>query len=124
STLILCEIMSEYNIKKMVFSSSEGFYGDNGSQTSVYGSAKLMIERILSEVYKADPSWAIQIVRYLNKENDIYNTEHINVEDMTKIYIDAFKDIQEGTLETYELNFDNQTISLEPANVYSEYLVK
>lgn len=124
STLILCEIMSEYNIKKMVFSSSEGFYGDNGSQTSVYGSAKLMIERILFEVYKTDPSWGIKIVRYLNQENDIYNTEHIKVEDMTKIYIDAFKTIEEGSLETYELKFNNQTISLQPSTVYSEYLVK
>lgn len=124
STLILCDIMSAYHIKKMVFSSSEGFHQDNGAEDSVYGSAKLMIEHILSEVYKSDPSWGFKIIRYLSKESNIYTKEDISVEDMSNIYIQAFKDIQEGTLEAYNIKFTNKAITLEPSSIYAQYSVK
>jgi len=121
STLMLCEVMSEYNIKKMVFSSSEGFYGDNGASSTVYGSAKLMIERILKEVYRVDQSWGIKIMRYLNNEGNVYTREDVRVEDMSNIYIKALKEIQEGCLDTYEINISNKQISAKEIPAFEGY---
>ncbi|WP_069998026.1 SDR family NAD(P)-dependent oxidoreductase [Cellulosilyticum sp. I15G10I2] len=121
STLMLCEVMSEYNIKKMVFSSSEGFYGDNGAQSTVYGSAKLMIERILKEVYTVDNSWGIKIMRYLQPEGNVYTREDIKAEDMSHIYIEAFKQIKEGSFDTYAINISNKKILVEEIDAFSGY---
>ena len=62
STLSLCEIMSEYNCKNLVFSSSATVYGNPASlpikedfplsTTNPYGSTKLYIEGILKDLYK------------------------------------------------------------------------
>jgi UDP-glucose 4-epimerase len=75
-TLILCEVMQKYNVKKMVFSSSATVYGMNNlspltedlplSTTNPYGSTKLMIENILRDVYVSDNSWNIALLRYFN----------------------------------------------------------
>lgn len=75
-TLILCEIMNKYNVKNIVFSSSATVYGDPKSvpitedfplsATNPYGRSKLMIEEILGDLYKADESWNIIILRYFN----------------------------------------------------------
>lgn len=121
STLMLCEVMSEYNIKKMVFSSSEGFYGDNGAESSVYGSAKLMVERILKEVYTVDKSWGIKIIRYLQPEGNVYTREDVKAEDMSHFYINAFKDIQGGCLDTYEMNISHKNISLQEVSTFAGY---
>lgn len=121
STLMLCEVMSDYNIKKMVFSSSEGFYGDNGADSTVYGSAKLMIERILKEVYSSDNSWGIKIMRYLQEGGNVYTREDIQVEDMSKLYINAFKEIQMGTFLTYEINIANKQISVNQVPAFEGY---
>lgn len=121
STLMLCEVMSEFNIKKMVFSSSEGFYGDNGAGSTVYGSAKLMIERILKEVYTMDSSWGIKIMRYLKPEGNVYTREDIKVEDMSHLFIDAFKEIKEGSFDTYELNISNKQITAEKIDSFDGY---
>lgn len=123
STLILCDIMSDYNIKKIIFSSSEGFYGDNGAGTSVYGSAKLMIERILIELHKSDPTWGIKIIRYLNQENDVYTKEDVKVQDMSQIYIDALGDIGEGSFETYNVKIGDKSIKVESIESYEGYSV-
>ncbi len=76
STLVLCEVMSEYNVKKMVFSSSATVYGSPKSlpikedfelsTTNPYGSSKLMIENILTDLQKSDDEWAIVLLRYFN----------------------------------------------------------
>lgn len=76
STLVLCEVMSEYNVKKMVFSSSATVYGSPKSlpikedfelsTTNPYGSSKLMIENILTDLQKSDGEWAIVLLRYFN----------------------------------------------------------
>lgn len=76
STLVLCEVMSEYNVKKMVFSSSATVYGSPRSlpikedfelsTTNPYGSSKLMIENILTDLQKSDDEWAIVLLRYFN----------------------------------------------------------
>lgn len=75
-TLVLCELMQKYNIKKMVFSSSATVYGLNNtspltedmplSATNPYGSTKIMIEQILRDIFTADNSWSIVSLRYFN----------------------------------------------------------
>ncbi|GAB5408805.1 MAG: UDP-glucose 4-epimerase GalE [Balneolaceae bacterium] len=76
STLILCEVMKEFNIKKLVFSSSATVYGDPAtvpitenfplSATNPYGRTKLFIEYILKDLHVADSSWNITLLRYFN----------------------------------------------------------
>ncbi|RDW22408.1 UDP-glucose 4-epimerase GalE [Oceanobacillus arenosus] len=76
STIILCEVMQQFGVKKIVFSSSATVYGitDNMPITedttlqaiNPYGRTKHMIEEILGDVAFADPSWSIAILRYFN----------------------------------------------------------
>lgn len=76
SAITLCKLMSKYNVKKLVFSSSATVYGKPKSNpikedadlwtTNPYGETKLMIERILKDMYNADPTWSIAILRYFN----------------------------------------------------------
>ncbi len=76
STLNLCEIMSEFNVKKLVFSSSATVYGKPEtvpiredfplSCTNPYGRTKLMIEEMLRDLYISDNGWDIAILRYFN----------------------------------------------------------
>ena len=64
STLTLLEVMSEYNVKNIVFSSSATVYGKPKSlpiredfplsTTNPYGTTKLVIEGILKDLYKSD----------------------------------------------------------------------
>ncbi|ALV21550.1 UDP-glucose 4-epimerase GalE [Carnobacterium antarcticum] len=75
-TFVLAELMEKYNVKKMVFSSSATVYGMNNvspltedlplSTTNPYGTTKMMIEQILQDVYKADSTWSIALLRYFN----------------------------------------------------------
>jgi UDP-glucose 4-epimerase len=76
STLTLLEVMNEFNVKKIVFSSSATVYGDpevlpikEGSRlstTNPYGTTKLYIEGILKDMYVSDNSWGIAVLRYFN----------------------------------------------------------
>ncbi|MGY6766211.1 UDP-glucose 4-epimerase GalE [Faecalibacterium prausnitzii] len=75
-TLNLLRIMSEHNVKKLVFSSSATVYGnpeqvpisENAplSATNPYGRTKLMIEEILRDLYNSDNTWRIALLRYFN----------------------------------------------------------
>ncbi|GAM12027.1 UDP-glucose 4-epimerase GalE [Mesobacillus selenatarsenatis] len=75
-TLVLCEVMQEFNVKKLVFSSSATVYGMPEevpisesfplSATNPYGRTKLMIEEILRDLYVSDDSWSIALLRYFN----------------------------------------------------------
>ena len=75
-TLTLLEVMKEYKVKNLVFSSSATVYGDPHtlpikedfplSVTNPYGRTKLMIEEILKDLYVSDPSWNIALLRYFN----------------------------------------------------------
>ena len=75
-TLILCDVMNEFGVKNIVFSSSATVYGDpevvpitedsSLSATNPYGQTKLMIEQILQDLYVADNSLNIAILRYFN----------------------------------------------------------
>lgn len=76
STLSLLEVMNEYNVKKIVFSSSATVYGNPEvlpikedaklSTTNPYGSTKLYIEGILKDLYISDNEWSIAVLRYFN----------------------------------------------------------
>lgn len=75
-TLILCEVMAQYGVKSLVFSSSATVYGDPHtvpitedfplSCTNPYGHTKLMIEQILRDLTVADPAWSVTLLRYFN----------------------------------------------------------
>jgi UDP-glucose 4-epimerase len=75
-TLMLCEVMKEHKVKNIVFSSSATVYGDPHkvpiteefplSVTNPYGRSKLIIEDILRDLYIADNSLNIAILRYFN----------------------------------------------------------
>ena len=75
-TLNLLEVMDEFNVKNIVFSSSATVYGDPASlpikedfplsATNPYGRAKLMIEEILQDLYVSDNRWNIALLRYFN----------------------------------------------------------
>lgn len=75
-TLILCNVMKKYGVKRMVFSSSATVYGNPHSvpisedfplnPINPYGRTKEMIERILQDLYISDNEWSIGILRYFN----------------------------------------------------------
>ena len=76
STITLLEVMNEFKVKKIVFSSSATVYGDPEilpipetaklHTTNPYGSTKLYIEEILKDVYISDNDYSIAILRYFN----------------------------------------------------------
>lgn len=76
STLALCQVMAEFDVFKLVFSSSATVYGDPTSvpisedfplsATNPYGRSKLIIEEILRDVFVSDGRWHIALMRYFN----------------------------------------------------------
>jgi UDP-glucose 4-epimerase len=74
--LNLAETMERHAVRALVFSSSATVYGNPErlpigedaalAATSPYGATKLMGEEILRELSRADPSWAIALLRYFN----------------------------------------------------------
>ena len=76
STLNLVELLAKYDAKRIVFSSSATVYGNPKtvpiredfplSTTNPYGETKLMIERILKDVWASDNDWSVSILRYFN----------------------------------------------------------
>ena len=76
NTLNILQVMREHGVKNFVFSSSATVYGQPKSVpikedfplsvTNPYGRTKLMIEDILRDVYAADPSMNIALLRYFN----------------------------------------------------------
>lgn len=76
STLALCQVMSEFDVFKLVFSSSATVYGDPASVpisedfplkvTNPYGRSKLMNEEILRDLFVSDARWHIMLLRYFN----------------------------------------------------------
>ncbi|MBQ3427230.1 MAG: UDP-glucose 4-epimerase GalE [Clostridia bacterium] len=75
-TLILMELMEKYDVNNIVFSSSATVYGMPKtvpitedfplSTTNPYGSTKLMIENIMTDVSKANPKLSVTLLRYFN----------------------------------------------------------
>ena len=79
-TLVLLDVMKQYDCKKIVFSSSATVYNEvsasnykaleesdpTGNTTNPYGTSKYMIERILNDLHTSDNSFKIAILRYFN----------------------------------------------------------
>ncbi|HEX8612573.1 MAG TPA: UDP-glucose 4-epimerase GalE [Telluria sp.] len=75
-SLVLFDAMARHEVKSLVFSSSATVYGDPVSvpiredfalsATNPYGRSKLIIEDMLRDLIKADPSWRIALLRYFN----------------------------------------------------------
>ncbi|MGL5148952.1 MAG: UDP-glucose 4-epimerase GalE, partial [Clostridium sp.] len=76
NTLNILNLMKKYDVKNFVFSSSATVYGAAEimpieehfplSVTNPYGRTKLMVEDILRDLYKADNSFNIALLRYFN----------------------------------------------------------
>ena len=76
-TCRLLEVMAETGVKSFVFSSSCTVYGDSpspltedsptgGGITNAYARSKFQIEEMLGDLYAADATWSICILRYFN----------------------------------------------------------
>ena len=75
-SVVLFEEMARAGVQTIVFSSSATVYGDPGyaqyredtplAPVNVYGRTKLMVEDILRDIKKAQPSWRIALLRYFN----------------------------------------------------------
>ncbi|NCA66715.1 MAG: UDP-glucose 4-epimerase GalE [Clostridia bacterium] len=76
-TVVLLYVMQEYGVKNIVFSSSATVYGNPmtvpiredfpiGGCTNPYGKTKYFIEEILKDIYVADKSYNIALLRYFN----------------------------------------------------------
>ena len=76
TTLALLEVMADHGVHRLIFSSSATVYGNaeapcredmpTGGCTNPYAWTKLMIEQILRDAAKADPSLAAVCLRYFN----------------------------------------------------------
>ena len=76
-TINLCRMMQKHAVKKLVFSSSATVYGEAQTMpvdesctindtTSPYGRSKIMIERLLEDICRADSSFQVARLRYFN----------------------------------------------------------
>lgn len=76
-SLVLVQEMKKAGIRNFVFSSSATVYGDPeiipitehckvGGTTNPYGTSKLMVEQILTDIAKAEPTFSFTILRYFN----------------------------------------------------------
>ncbi len=75
-TIALLEVMTDFQVKNLVFSSSATVYGDPEtlpitedsprSCTNPYGQSKLAVEHILEDLAIADNEWNLITLRYFN----------------------------------------------------------
>jgi UDP-glucose 4-epimerase len=75
-SISLFQMMSKYKVKRILFSSSAAVYGNVSRMpitemaptlpTNPYATTKLIIEKILQDIYVADSSWQIVSLRYFN----------------------------------------------------------
>ena len=76
-TMKLLDVMDEFDVRHLVFSSSATVYGDPhempikedfpvGAVTNPYGRSKFMVEEILRDVAASDERWNFSILRYFN----------------------------------------------------------
>lgn len=77
-TINLLKCMQEFNVKKIIFSSSATVYGDSDAKdrtedmptgqniSNPYGKTKYMIEEILKDVCASDPDFSAVALRYFN----------------------------------------------------------
>jgi len=71
------QVMMEFGVKKIVFSSSATVYGEpkylpidenhqTGGCTNPYGKTKFFMEEIMKDVCTANPEWSCTLLRYFN----------------------------------------------------------
>lgn len=74
-SVALAQVMAEFNVFSLVFSSSATVYGDatspinentNLTATNPYGWSKLMVEQIYRDLAASNPAWRIGLLRYFN----------------------------------------------------------
>ncbi len=76
-SIILTEVMAEFDVRVLVFSSSATVYGNPenlpisenspvGQTTNPYGGSKLMVEQIYTDLAKSNSRWKIALLRYFN----------------------------------------------------------
>ena len=78
ATLSLLKVMADYDVRRLIFSSSATVYGAITSLplteespvgiglSNPYARTKYFIEQILGDLAQADPSWQFTILRYFN----------------------------------------------------------
>jgi len=75
-TVVLLQLMQEFNVQHLVFSSSATVYGDPASlplteqsptaPQSVYGRSKYQVEVMLADYCRANPAFSAIVLRYFN----------------------------------------------------------
>ena len=76
-TVRMLEVLSEAGVRNLVFSSSATVYGQpeelplredmaSGDATNPYGWTKIMMEQVMSDLARSDPSWSMTLLRYFN----------------------------------------------------------
>lgn len=76
STMVLAKLCLKYHVNRFIFSSSATVYGNQNvpfketmeplPTTNPYGETKAMSERILTDTAKANPAFAVSLLRYFN----------------------------------------------------------
>lgn len=76
STMVLAKCCLQYGVKKFIFSSSATVYGENRvpfvetmellPTANPYGETKVISERILRDTARANPAFAVSLLRYFN----------------------------------------------------------
>ncbi|CQR70495.1 UDP-glucose 4-epimerase [Sporomusa ovata DSM 2662] len=74
--MVLTKACQKYGVRKFIFSSSATVYGENKvpfvetlkllPTTNPYGETKVMSERILMDIAKANPGFSVSLLRYFN----------------------------------------------------------
>jgi UDP-glucose 4-epimerase len=114
-SLVLCETMQAAGVKTIVFSSSATVYGDPAtvpivedfplSATNPYGRSKLMVEDMLRDLARADPSWRIALLRYFNPvgahESGLIGEEPNGIPNNLVPYIAQVADGRRAVLNVY-----------------------
>ena len=75
-SLTLMQVMAEFGVHVLVFSSTAAVYGSSTTSpipensptiaTNPYGHSKLMIEKVCNDIATSQPCWAISLLRYFN----------------------------------------------------------
>ncbi|MED9873066.1 MAG: UDP-glucose 4-epimerase GalE, partial [Eggerthellaceae bacterium] len=76
-SLVLFDVARNHDVKNVIFSSSATVYGEpemipiteecpKHESTNPYGETKSMLERILTDFYRADNEWNVVLLRYFN----------------------------------------------------------
>lgn len=75
-SVTLAQVMAEFNVHALVFSSSATVYGGDAvspinedsslTATNPYGWSKLMVEQIYRDLAASNPAWRIGLLRYFN----------------------------------------------------------